>query len=103
MEGEIVKTLKWAAFGQIFAMPFLVLAQSPATTSPQTATSQAKPVQKQSYANDGARIFTQNCSRCHNAPDGFSPRIAGSVVRHMRVRANLSEKDAQAVLRFFNP
>lgn len=52
---------------------------------------------------DGNEIFAQNCSRCHSAPEGFSPRISGTVVRHMRVRANLSREDEQALLRFFNP
>ena len=51
----------------------------------------------------GDRIFQQNCSRCHNAPEGFSPRISGTIVRHMRVRASLSQQDAEELLRFFNP
>jgi len=53
--------------------------------------------------SEGERVFDENCSRCHNAPEGFSPRISGTIVRHMRVRANLSEKDEQALLRFLNP
>jgi cytochrome c2 len=53
--------------------------------------------------NEGARIFQQNCSRCHNAPQGFSKRISGTVVRHMRVRASLSQSDVEQLLRFFNP
>ncbi|MGB9030852.1 MAG: cytochrome c [Acidobacteriaceae bacterium] len=53
--------------------------------------------------DEGQRVFAQNCSRCHNAPEGFSPRISGSIVRHMRVRANLSEHDEQALLHFLNP
>jgi cytochrome c5 len=52
---------------------------------------------------DGQVVFEQNCSRCHNAPQGFSPRISGTVVRHMRVRAGLSAEDEKALLRFFNP
>ena len=48
------------------------------------------------------RIFEQNCARCHNAPDGFSPRISGTVVRHMRVRASLSAHEEQELLRFLN-
>lgn len=51
---------------------------------------------------EGQRVFEQNCARCHNAPDGFSSRIAGTIVRHMRVRANLSQHDEQALLHFFN-
>lgn len=61
----------------------------------------AKPMGQSS--DDGGRIFAQNCSRCHNAPEGFPPRISGTIVRHMRVRAGLSQHDAEELLRFFNP
>jgi cytochrome c5 len=58
-----------------------------------------------SYTQDnvGERIFQQQCSRCHSVPESFSPRISGTVVRHMRVRASLSRQDEQDLLRFFNP
>ena len=52
---------------------------------------------------DGQRVFEQNCARCHDAPQGFSPRVAGTITKHMRVRANLSKQDEQALLRFLNP
>jgi cytochrome c5 len=52
---------------------------------------------------DGDTVFRQNCSRCHNAPETFPHQITTAVVRHMRVRANLSEEDARALLKFFNP
>jgi mono/diheme cytochrome c family protein len=57
----------------------------------------------QQHEDEGERIFEQNCSRCHNAPEGFSPRISGTIVRHMRVRASLSKHDEEELLRFFNP
>lgn len=53
--------------------------------------------------DEGQRVFAENCSRCHNAPQSFSPSIAGTITRHMRVRANLSEKEERALLRFLNP
>jgi cytochrome c5 len=53
--------------------------------------------------DEGESVFAEHCARCHNAPQGFSPRIAGTVTRHMRVRANLSPEEERAVLRFFNP
>jgi cytochrome c5 len=53
--------------------------------------------------DEGQRIFQQNCSRCHASPEGFSPRISGTILRHMRVRASLSQHDEEALLRFFNP
>ena len=53
--------------------------------------------------SEGERIFVQNCARCHTPPDGFAPRISGTIVFHMRVRASLSEHDQQELLRYFNP
>jgi mono/diheme cytochrome c family protein len=73
------------------------LAQSPSPQPVKKATIQ------NSQASDGAKKFEENCSRCHNAPEGFSPRISGTIIRHMRVRASLSKKDSEAILRFLNP
>ena len=54
-------------------------------------------------ADRGQQVFEQNCSRCHNAPEGFSPRVSGTIATHMRVRAGLSEADYKALRRFLNP
>jgi mono/diheme cytochrome c family protein len=53
--------------------------------------------------SDGERKFAQNCARCHNPPEGFSPHISGTIVMHMRVRASLSKRDEEDILRFLNP
>lgn len=76
-----------------------VLAAAHAQNKQSQATAKPSP-QKE---DEGQKIFEQNCSRCHNAPEGFPPRISGTVVRHMRMRANLSREDEQKLLRFFNP
>lgn len=55
------------------------------------------------HEGDGEQKFKQNCSRCHQAPEGFPPHISGTIVRHMRVRASLSEQDERDILRFLNP
>jgi len=52
---------------------------------------------------DGARLFAVNCGRCHRPPDQLSPKIAGSVLRHMRVRATLSQEDERAILKYLAP
>jgi cytochrome c5 len=65
-----------------------------------TATAAAAPAPQH---GDGQRVFEQNCSRCHAAPSGFSPRISGAVAMHMRVRASLSQDDTEALLHFLNP
>jgi cytochrome c5 len=51
----------------------------------------------------GERKFQANCSRCHTAPQQLSPRIVGTVVRHMRVRASLSAEDERDILRYLAP
>lgn len=76
--------------------------QTTAAGSHPTAGRQAAS-EKAGPAEAGERVFTQNCSRCHNAPEGFSPRISATIARHMRVRANLSSQDEQALRHFLNP
>jgi cytochrome c5 len=51
----------------------------------------------------GQKKFNQNCSRCHKAPQSFPPSISGTILKHMRVRASLSQQDERDILRFLNP
>lgn len=51
---------------------------------------------------EGAQVYAQNCSRCHNARSG-TERSDGDwvpIIAHMRARANLSKSQAEAVLAF---
>jgi cytochrome c5 len=87
------------------AVAILPLCAQPLTHKENTEASaaQSKPAAPSAAPSAGERVFKQNCSRCHDAPQSFSPRISGTVVRHMRVRASLSEQDEKAILRFLNP
>ena len=78
-------------------------ATSSAKTQPAAKTTKVAGHHTQQFHSEGERVFVQNCSRCHNAPEGFSPRISGTVARHMRMRAQLSQHDEQELLRFLNP
>jgi cytochrome c5 len=51
----------------------------------------------------GEQAFKANCSRCHTAPAQMTPRIAGTVLMHMRVRASLSAADEKEILRYLAP
>jgi cytochrome c5 len=57
----------------------------------------------QVHSDAGERVFQANCGRCHSAPEQFSPSISGTILRHMRVRANLSAEDERAILRYIAP
>ena len=52
---------------------------------------------------DGMRVageqrFRANCARCHAAPQKFPPRMMGTILRHMRVRATITSEDQRLIL-----
>ena len=82
----------------------LVLAQT--SPAPKPGATAAKPAAKPASTkqpDEGQRKFDANCGRCHSFPEQLSPSITGTVVRHMRVRANLSAEDEKDILRFLAP
>jgi len=56
-----------------------------------------------SSSDPGERVFNANCARCHTAPMTLPPRITGTVILHMRVRARLSRADEQLFLKYLAP
>ena len=46
----------------------------------------------------GEQRFRANCGRCHAAPQKFPPRMMATVLRHMRVRATVTDQDMRLVL-----
>lgn len=80
-----------------------LIARSSAPLLPQAPAATSNPAPAPKSEDAGQRVFEQNCARCHNAPEGFPPSITGTIVRHMRVRASLSQEEEQELLHFFNP
>jgi cytochrome c5 len=46
----------------------------------------------------GEQRFRANCARCHAAPQKFPPRMMGTILRHMRVRATITAEDQRLIL-----
>jgi hypothetical protein len=46
----------------------------------------------------GEQRYRANCGRCHAAPRKFPPRMMATVLRHMRVRATITDEDMRLVL-----
>jgi hypothetical protein len=44
--------------------------------------------------------YKQNCTRCHSEVPPVSARRTKTIVRHMRVRANITAEEAQAILQY---
>jgi len=47
---------------------------------------------------EGEKRFHANCGRCHAAPEKFPPRMMATVLRHMRVRATITDADRRLIL-----
>jgi mono/diheme cytochrome c family protein len=47
---------------------------------------------------EGEKRFRANCGRCHAAPEKFPPRMMATILRHMRVRATITDEDIRLVL-----
>jgi hypothetical protein len=49
---------------------------------------------------EGEKRFRANCGRCHVAPPKFAPRAMATILRHMRVRALITDEDRRLILRY---
>jgi len=60
----------------------------------------ASSTQDENLHLEGEKRFRSNCARCHLAPPRFAPRMMSTIVRHMRVRANITDEDMRLILRY---
>jgi hypothetical protein len=51
-------------------------------------------------AFEGEKRFRANCERCHQAPHKFPAAVMGTVIRHMRVRATITDEDMRQILNY---
>ncbi len=49
---------------------------------------------------EGEKRFRANCGRCHQSPHKFPPRTMATAIRHMRVRAMITDDDMRLILRY---
>ncbi len=49
---------------------------------------------------EGEKRFRANCGRCHQPPHKFPPRVMAAAIRHMRVRAMLTDEDMRLILKY---
>ena len=82
----------------------LVLAGSAASPAPAVppSTTAAPGETNQKWMIEGAKRYRENCGRCHQPPRNFSPRVMAMAVRHMRVRALLTDDDMRYVIYYMS-
>jgi mono/diheme cytochrome c family protein len=70
--------------------------KSDTATSSKTSAIHVEP----SLRIEGEKRFHANCSRCHMAPTKLPPRAAATIIRHMRVRATITDDDMRLILAY---
>jgi cytochrome c5 len=68
--------------------------------APAAAAATSHAAQDDTARLEGEKRFHSNCGRCHAAPPKFSPRMAATIVRHMRVRATITDEDMRLITRY---
>jgi len=86
----------------------LAVARGPASKAAKaTATSAAKSqvtalVEPKPIGIDPDKVYKAHCSSCHVEPRRFSDRANVTIIRHMRVRANLTAEEEKAIIRYLS-
>lgn len=95
--------MKLNAWSIVATLSTLILASSLFAGSPSAKKAAESTVVVHGSDGDSLRIegekrFYANCGRCHAAPQKFPPRMMGTVLRHMRVRATITDEDQRLIL-----
>ena len=93
----------------VTAWTMIGVAQQPKAVGPKTQLAAAKAgapakaavnTPKAANAVDPDQAYKAHCARCHLAPRKFPEGKTATIMRHMRVRANLTEDETEAILRY---
>jgi mono/diheme cytochrome c family protein len=66
--------------------------------SAKTTVAAAAAQSEEAMRAEGEKRFSANCGRCHQSPHKFPPRMMATIVRHMRVRATITDEDMRLIL-----
>ena len=64
------------------------------------APSSPAPQDEARWRLEGEKRFATNCGRCHQAPHKYPPRVMATAIRHMRVRATITDDDMRYILHY---
>ena len=97
----LLATLTATLAGAVFALPQPGTAGS-SHSAPSARSADATDVgaNENDLRIEGEQRFRTNCGRCHLAPHKFPPRMMATIIRHMRVRATLTDADMRIILRY---
>ncbi len=71
-----------------------------ATTAPPASTTAAQTDNDDALRLQGEQRYRTNCGRCHQAPHKYPPRMMATFLRHMRVRALITDEGMRLILKY---
>ena len=93
--------------GMLFLISAAIAAAGPQkhdkkTNKPTAADSHSAQIHSKPAAKpiDGDAAYKANCIRCHVEVTKLSERMTATAMRHMRVRANLTDEETKAILKY---
>lgn len=93
---------RFVLFACVLVAPFVALA-GPFRFAAEIVSAKSRHADAIVPPNSGEKIFAANCARCHQAPMALPPRVTGTILMHMRVRARLSASDEKQLLKYLAP
>lgn len=92
--------IQWMTLGVlcVLTLATALYAGSPAAKKDATGVAVVHASDADSMRIEGEKRFHANCGRCHAAPEKFPPRMMATVLRHMRVRATITDDDRRLIL-----
>lgn len=91
---------KMTAPAPVAATPAAAETHSSSFSTTGSGTAQDREARERELRLEGEKRFRANCGRCHQAPHKFPPRVMATAIRHMRVRATITDEDMRLILRF---
>ena len=64
------------------------------------AASHSKPTSKTAKKLNADQLYKINCTRCHTEVPKMDARRTATIMRHMRVRANIPQADMEAIFAY---
>jgi mono/diheme cytochrome c family protein len=74
--------------------------KAPSVAAPPTAISSTAAQNSAAVRVEGEKRFRANCGRCHMPPHKFPPKMMATMIRHMRVRALITDEDMRYILAY---
>ena len=87
-----------SAMSCVLALVSFVFAADPPARKDAPAAPVVRTTNADTMRIEGEQRFHANCGRCHATPEKFPPRMMATVLRHMRVRATITNEDQRLIL-----